>query len=100
MRSPLSYLLNILIPGTGLIIHEREWLGFLLALLFGACVNVAIAGRLIAPAAIPTWLTIIAMVLGGFAWVLAQALLWRQCRSRGHGSAAAIDSPLHPDNPC
>lgn len=99
MRSPLSYLLNILIPGTGLIMREREWLGFLLALLFGACANVAIAGRLIAPDAIPPWLTIIAMIMGGFAWILAQALLWRQCRTPEHGSTVVDDNPLRPDNP-
>jgi len=70
-------LLNILLPGTGLILTGREWLGFLLAIVFGICGNVALAGWLIAPAAIPIWLTRIAAFMTFLAWVCAQVLLKR-----------------------
>jgi len=70
--------LNIIIPGTGLIFRRREWLGFSLALIFGICGNLALAGWLIAPVAMPGWLVWLASVLAGSSWVLAQVLFRRQ----------------------
>ncbi len=74
----MAWLLNVLLPGAGLIIRRREWLGFSLALVFGINGNVVLAGRLIAPAAIPAWLTLIATGLTCVSWVSAQVLLRRQ----------------------
>jgi hypothetical protein len=73
----VPWLLNLIVPGTGLILARREWLGFLLAVIFGICGNVALAGGFIAPAAIPPWLTGVAAVLTLLAWVVAQVLLRR-----------------------
>ncbi|MEK6644102.1 MAG: hypothetical protein AABZ08_09345 [Planctomycetota bacterium] len=70
--------LNILIPGAGLIVRCREWLGFSLSLIFAMCGNVAIAGWLIAPNALPSWLTWLAAALTILAWLLAQVLFWKQ----------------------
>jgi hypothetical protein len=70
-------LLNLFLPGTGLILARREWLGFLLAIVFGICGNVALAGWFVAPAAIPPWLAGIATVLAFLFWTLAQIMLRR-----------------------
>ncbi len=71
-------LFNILIPGAGLIVRCREWLGFSLSLIFAICGNVAIAGWLIAPNALPTWLMWLAVALTILSWLLAQLLFWKQ----------------------
>ncbi len=78
-RGPLSaaLILNLLLPGTGLILRRREWLGLALSLLFGICCNVALAGRLIAPAAIPGWLTMLAIVMAAATWLWGQVLFKR-----------------------
>lgn len=73
----MSWLLNLLIPGTGLILRRREWLGFLIALMFAICANFAIAGFLIAPVAFPAWIVWLAVVLAIGIWLGAQLFLWQ-----------------------
>lgn len=73
-----TWLLNLLIPGAGLIIRRREWLGLSLALVFGICGNVFVAGLWIAPAAIPPAIAHGAGLVAALWWLLSQALLWRQ----------------------
>lgn len=91
--SLIPWLFNFLLPGTGLILVRREWLGFLLALVFGICGNVALAGWFIAPAAVPIWLTRIAGAMTVLAWLASQMLLKRQtARSRANpGEHAALE---------
>lgn len=79
-----AWILNILLPGTGLILSRREWQGFSLVLLFGVCGNVALAGWLIAPAAIPRWLTWLAMVISVLSWIASQTLYHRQVQLLRH----------------
>jgi len=74
----MGRILNLVIPGAGLILRHREWLGFSLALIFGICGNIALAGWMIAPEAVPRWLTVIAAGLAAFSWGLAQVLFRRQ----------------------
>ena len=97
--------LNILIPGAGLIVRCREWLGFSLSLIFAMCGNVAIAGWLIAPHALPSWLTWLAAALTMLAWLLAQLLFWKQgqamarLRSVSQQQSAipkSVPTPVHP----
>jgi len=76
----LVWLLNLIVPGAGLIVRRREWLGFSLAVVFALCANICVAGWLIAPASIPRQLTLAAGILTGLAWVMAQALLRMQER--------------------
>ena len=73
-------LINLIIPGTGLILMRREWAGFLLALVFGLGANAAIAGFYIAPEAIPYSFSSLSVVIAVFAWILAQILLHRQSK--------------------
>jgi hypothetical protein len=84
----MAWLLNLLLPGTGLILRRREWLGFLVAVVFGLLGNLALAGLLIAPEALPGWLIRSALGGAGLVWISAQAMLWRQgvlaaARARG-----------------
>ncbi len=77
----MALLLNALIPGAGLILRGRHWLGFALAMLFGLAVNTAIAGWLVAPAAIPRFYTWMATILSVVTWILAQTLHLRRRRA-------------------
>ncbi|MFQ5501326.1 MAG: hypothetical protein ACE5EQ_03375 [Phycisphaerae bacterium] len=74
----MIWILNLVLPGTGLILRRREWLGLSMAVVFAICGNVALAGKLIAPEAVPTGLTVLAMILATLSWVLAQVLCYRQ----------------------
>jgi hypothetical protein len=98
-------LINILIPGAGLIVRCREWLGFSLSLIFAICGNVAMAGWLIAPNALPSWLTWLAVALTILAWLLAQILFWKQGQALGRlqrlnqspsADQTSASSPIHP----
>lgn len=71
----MAWLLNMVLPGTGLILRGREGVGFLICLVFGLCGQVALAGMLIAPEAIPAWLVWVASVLAALTWAGAQMLL-------------------------
>lgn len=83
----MIWLFNLILPGTGLILRRREWLGLCLTMIFSICGNVAIAGIWIAPDSVPGRLThtAVAMLVG--CWVLAQYLCHRQgsalARNRG-----------------
>lgn len=74
----MAWLLNVILPGTGLIIRRREWLGLSLAMVFSISVQVAIAGSLIAPETVPFWLVRLAAALGAVSWFLSQYLCYRQ----------------------
>jgi len=74
----LALLANFVVPGSGLILARREWLGLLTALLFGLAAQVAIAGTFLAPAGLPHWLTRVAAAGAAAVWLAAQiALGWR-----------------------
>lgn len=76
----MALFLNIFVPGAGLILLKREWLGLSLSLLFAICGNLAIAGGIIAPAAMPIWLTTVSFALAAVVWGTAQILCNRQGR--------------------
>ena len=77
----IVWLWNLVVPGAGLIMLRREWLGFCLALLYSLCANFAVTGLLIAPMAWPRWLVAISAVLAGLAWALAQVLCLLQWKN-------------------
>lgn len=81
MGTVLVWIANVIIPGAGLIIRRREWLGLLLALLFSICANVAVAGFLIAPESMPAWAPWTAATLTALTWTFAQFLCAWQARS-------------------
>ena len=83
----LVRLLNLVLPGTGLILRRREWLGFSLAMVFGISGNIALAGWLIAPMAVPPKMTGLAFILSGMSWLAAQVLLHREAAAMRRQSA-------------
>jgi len=73
-----TILLNVFVPGVGLIPLRREWLGVAVALLFVLFIEVGLLGAFLIPAAFPTWLTVAAFIAGGALWIVAQCLCRRQ----------------------
>lgn len=79
-RFLLATVMNVIVPGTGLMMLGRAWLGLALAVWFALAAEVAIAGLLIAPAVVQRWS---AWAGGGFAlaaWGVAQGLLISRIR--------------------
>ena len=74
MRRRLAVVCNLAVPGSGLIVLRREWLGLALAVLFGLLVEVALLGTLVVPAAVPVWITRSCIAGAALVWVSAQ---WR-----------------------
>lgn len=71
----ISWFFNLIVPGAGLIFHRREWLGFVLSILFGVFANVALAGRFIVPEALPAWVVQLSIILVALTWLCAQIML-------------------------
>lgn len=91
----LAVACNLLVPGSGLIVTQRDWVGALLALLFAGAGQIALAGFLIAPLAVPGWLTIAATVACGAIWLTAQGLLLGRLRRwRGRDARESLQRLL------
>ncbi|UCG32113.1 MAG: hypothetical protein JSU68_10650 [Phycisphaerales bacterium] len=75
MRYQTAIVLNLFVPGTGLILARREWLGIALAALFGVLVQLGLWGCLIEPARVPTWLVATCLAGSALVWLAAQYLL-------------------------
>ena len=78
MRSQAAIWVNVLIPGAGLIILRREWLGLTVALLFGVLAASGIWGCLITPASVGTWSVGLLLAGAALIWLGGQFLLRRQ----------------------
>ncbi len=78
-----AIVLNAVIPGTGLILLGRLWLGIALAVWFAMAGEVALGGWLVAPAVIPEWMTLSGAALCGAAWLLGQFLIVQRVRFLG-----------------
>lgn len=74
--------LNLLLPGSGLILAQREWTGFMLALLFTAGAQITLFGTWIAPGAVANWLTAVGAGAAAAAWVAGQCMLVTSIRTR------------------
>lgn len=72
--------MNLTVPGSGLILLGRAWLGFALAVWFCLATVVAVSGRYIAPAMMPWGLTAASAALALTAWLLGQGLLVSRVR--------------------
>jgi tetratricopeptide (TPR) repeat protein len=72
VRCQAAIVLNLFLPGTGLILARREWLGVTLAALFGVLVQLGLWGCLIEPARVPAWLAAACLAGGALVWLAAQ----------------------------
>ena len=79
-RLNIARILNLFVPGTGLIVARREWLGVTMVGIFALAANVAIFGRWIEPGVLPrpVWATALAAAFG--TWLAAQWALHVQAR--------------------
>ena len=96
MQRKWSFILNLLVPGAGLIALRREWLGVANALLFGVLAEVALLGGLLMPAAISAAVTVSASMAAGAVWLWSQRYWWRRWREAG-GNAAFRELALLRD---
>jgi len=87
MRVTRALVLNLFVPGAGLIVLRREWLGLAAAALFALLGQIALLGLLLLPATIPPWLTTLGCAGAATVWLGAQFLLGARARALG-GDAA------------
>jgi hypothetical protein len=80
MRKWLAIVLNLIAPGTGLILLRREWFGVLLSLVFTMLCLVGLWGWLMIPLVIPPWLVGGSLAGAGLLWLWSQGLLYRRLR--------------------
>jgi len=91
MRKFIAPWINLLVPGAGLILLRREWLGLVLAVLFCLCAQIGLWGLFIVPASVPGWITGSALAGAGLTWIGAQyTLVIRLRRAFGPGIAREI----------
>lgn len=76
----LAIALNIVIPGPGLTLVGRPWVGVGLTIWFAVCAELALFGLLIAPATLPHWLSLVAAGAAVLAWLVGQGLLAARIR--------------------
>ncbi len=76
----LAILLNMLVPGSGLVILRREWLGLCLALLYGLLAQTALWGVWLIPVSIPGFVVIGSAISAATVWAGAQWLLMQRWR--------------------
>lgn len=74
MRSRCWIVINVLLPGTGLVVVRREWLGLSIAMLFTVLVQIVLIGAMITPALVPRWAILGAGFGAVVVWATAQ---WR-----------------------
>jgi hypothetical protein len=73
----LALAVNVLLPGSGLIVIRRPWRGLAAALFFTACGHVLIFTTLIAPQRFDPRVRGFALLGAAATWLAAQASLWR-----------------------
>jgi len=75
MRFVAAIVMNVLVPGAGLILLGRVEVGMAASILFTFCAEAAVCGMLIAPASMPAWVTVGSGSLAVAVWAVAQWLL-------------------------
>ena len=63
-----AILLNVLVPGSGLVILRREWLGLCLALLYGLLAQTALWGVWLIPISIPRLVVVGSAISAAAVW--------------------------------
>jgi tetratricopeptide (TPR) repeat protein len=81
LRAKAAILVNLLVPGAGLIILQREWLGVSMALLFVVLAQLGISGLWIVPEDVPRWQAVLSMAGAGLVWLAAQLLALTRYRT-------------------
>lgn len=79
-RHRLAAIINLLVPGAGMIVLRREWLGLSLAVCFTLFTQLAIFGAAIVPYDLPRWVTGLSALGAAAVWISSQILTWRRMR--------------------
>lgn len=88
MQTGWIIVFNIFTPGAGLIVLRRARLGFCTAMLFCVLAQIALVGRLLLPATVPSWISSGAAVWAAFVWLWAQWMTLQRLRSIRSGAIA------------
>jgi len=80
-------MLNLVLPGAGLIALQREKVGCLVLAGFAVAAEAGLVGVLVAPAAVGLWWTVGALVFAAACWVAGQVLLLRRVGEIADGKA-------------
>lgn len=90
--TPASVLSNVLVPGSGLIVLRREWLGAAIAILFCIFMQIWLVGWLLLPVQVPAWSAWACAAAAAAVWLGAQWLFLRRSRAvaEAHGEAALL----------
>ena len=80
LRLRFAIVLNVLLPGSGLILARKHWLGSMLAMLFTGFGQLTLWGAWIAPEIVSPVLLGVAAGSSAMLWIAAQGLLLRQLR--------------------
>ncbi len=93
MRIRAAFILNLLVPGSGLIVLRREWLGLAITVLFVVFAQIGLVGTWLLPESLPDLVTLGGWAAAGLVWAGAQWLLWLRRREvAGHGVATELES--------
>lgn len=84
-----AWWVNLLIPGGGLMMIGRVWLGLIIALLFALLANCALAFSLLFPDDVPSWAGGLTTGLAGGTYLGAQLRFAQTVRSRHREAATA-----------
>ncbi len=82
-RVSVAMFLNAVVPGAGLIVLRREWLGLVVSVLFAVFSLIFIFSRWITPADIPTWAAYSALVGLILVWAGSMAVVVLRARFVG-----------------
>jgi hypothetical protein len=77
----LAGLLSLIVPGSGLVLARRGWLGCAIALLFALSLQMAWWGTWLVPEGLPGWLTSLGWFLAALTWLSGQVLTYRRWRA-------------------
>lgn len=81
MQRWIAILCNLVVPGSGLIVLQRDWLGVTLSLVFGVTATVGVWSVWITPASVPGWASVVSLAVAGACWVAGQAAMRRQLQN-------------------
>jgi len=76
-----AIVLNLIVPGAGLILLRAEPVGILIAAVYGLAGQVGALGLLSLPAQIPREVAVAAVVVAGLTWLAGQWVLRQRLRA-------------------
>jgi hypothetical protein len=82
-RHRLAMLVNLFVPGAGMIVLRREWLGLSLSVCFTLFTQMAVMGLAVVPHDVPRWLTWSCALGAVLIWAASQVLSFRRVRLLG-----------------